>query len=347
MAAHDHHPDVQVLADVDSGRDQTSTAFERLLTVRPPFRISCAGCCATYLKTRFYDLRITDDAHVAYGVNPTVLCGVDGPRPPRGMCGLVWTDSDPDLVKSIRPVCNSISYQFYQANAAPLGSRLGANLVARIEAIAVKKVRRRHLEGCYFSYCAAALLEFERASRGVESLRGVVSVPSVRPAISGAPSDPPAPSTVSVKEELPNPPRAADTISQGGMAVDQNPLQVALPKIDPEAADHHCSIPSPLDSMTNLRHALADDYDDYDQEDPMDRLLRAEREERREEKRQEIREEKRERHRKRRRENGQETDPEAQSGDYSSSDSEFGSEVLLSDENDELVSDSVSEDSEN
>ena len=114
--------------------------------------------------------------------NANTSCYVDGPQGRRGVEGVVKTERDFNLgLIGPRTVNASHSYQLY-GEAAPSGLAVGAYMIARIEAISMSKLTGpAKVQGCYFSYADAALLELYRLKNNKPSLTGICCWPSQWP----------------------------------------------------------------------------------------------------------------------------------------------------------------------
>ena len=170
----DYHPELRL---VHTGVTEHTVRFEEWLqeqniTINVDIR-SAMACCHFLVEERGYELINHQMAPcVMYGGQPTTSCYVDGPQGRNGKYGVVKTPHSRHLgAPTIRPVCQSHSYQFY--GPAPAALALGQNLTARLEAIAVTQLTgQEELRDCYFSYADAALLEVYRAASHKDSLRG-------------------------------------------------------------------------------------------------------------------------------------------------------------------------------
>lgn len=175
MATHNHEKADQSLSgkiDANSGYSDFSKNFKQWSEVTPTFDITCAGCCWEYLHSR-RGYSTAKDARMVKFKTPVTSCYVDGVQSRNGKNGVVKTGTDINLGKiGPRPVDASHSYQLY-GKKAPSGLAVGAHMTARIEAIAVTKlISSDKVEGCYFNYADAALLELYREKEGKPSLEG-------------------------------------------------------------------------------------------------------------------------------------------------------------------------------
>lgn len=168
----------------DAGGHALSDEFRVHRLLVPNFDTDCAACCACYLiEHRGYGyVQFLNDARVTYGqALEETSCIICGPRGPRGVNCLVYTQPDITVGTPIaRPVLRSHSYQLYSTDGqgvALTSLAVGATLNARIEAIAVERIMTPlQLSGCTFSYKDAALLELERQARGAPSLVGTCRI---------------------------------------------------------------------------------------------------------------------------------------------------------------------------
>ena len=169
--------------EVESGVSQHSMAFQGKYQLNPPFDWNCAGCCYQYLtEVRNYQ-RVHDIRMVKFD-NAVTSCYVDGPQGPNGVHGVVKTGLNPNLgIAGPRPVDQSHSFQLY-GPVASSGLAVGANMTARIEAIAVTQITGCiKVLNCYFSYADATLLEFYRQQNNKPSLDGQCCWPLPQPAL--------------------------------------------------------------------------------------------------------------------------------------------------------------------
>jgi hypothetical protein len=180
---HNHDSSVATAGNL-SNATQGSLNFQQHYGLISQFDLNCGICCATFLLVgRQYQIA-TGQRIVAFGLTPDTKCGLDGPRGPNGVHGLVVTGHDKTLGQAVgaRPVQSSHSYQFYNNNPNGLLA-LGAQLIARIEAIAVTQINTsRKLSLSYFDCCDAALLELYRLQTGRASLQGYVCIPTTEDA---------------------------------------------------------------------------------------------------------------------------------------------------------------------
>ncbi len=191
MAEHNHQEAQQALPGnvelIDSGLSDQSREFRQLYEINPPFDIECAGCCWQFLvKERRYG-RADDARKVKFG-NANTSCYVDGCQGRAGVHGVVKTRQDINLGGcGPRPLQNYHSYQLYGPPQALSGLAVGVNLTARIEAISMPGLKAKgaeKIQGCYFSYADAALLELYRENgqpNPLPSLRGQCCWPTQEP----------------------------------------------------------------------------------------------------------------------------------------------------------------------
>ena len=185
----DHSEDVPVnLIGIHAGRTGRSAAFERRYQLLAFFNLKCVGCCWDYLVSerqyqpppkKYYDFN-----YVKFSHNPAhVSMYVDGPRLRNHRNGVIKTGHDDDLGKrGPRPVMQGHSYQIYvpRNQQEPKKLAFGQQATVRIEAIAVPELKGSYeLDGCYFNYCDAALLELYREDKEKRSLEGICC--SMRP----------------------------------------------------------------------------------------------------------------------------------------------------------------------
>ena len=165
------------LIGIDAGESEHSTAFQQLyhLTVR-----NCVGCCWDYLvNERQYQSIYDSFNHVKFSHNPqaTVAMYVDGLQRPNHKNGVIKTGHDINLGHpGPRTVKQGHSYQIYVPpnQQGPNTLALGKKATVRIEAIAVPELKGSYeLDGCYFNYCDAALLELYREEKQQRSLKGI------------------------------------------------------------------------------------------------------------------------------------------------------------------------------
>lgn len=176
MALHNHNIAQQQLGGnvtVDAGVSQHSQEFQQQYQLNPQFELTCTGCCFQYL-TQVRQYQWVGDAirRVKFG-NATTSCYVDGKQGHSGVHGVVKTGVDPNLGQlGPRTVSLSHSFQLY-GPVAPTGLAVGANMTARIEAIAVNQITGRiKVLNCYFSYADATLLELYLQEKNRPSLNG-------------------------------------------------------------------------------------------------------------------------------------------------------------------------------
>jgi hypothetical protein len=166
---HNHAPHMpELLNGLDSGQNTQSTAFQNTnhdfgphLALPNGGDLACVGCCWTYLVgTRGY-AQASGIIRVYFGI-PTVSCFVDGPQGPAGKHAVIQTGHDLNLgVVGNRPTQQSRSFQLY----SPVGGNMrtiaiGAPISAQIESISINQLSSViQLNGCYFKYCNAALIE--------------------------------------------------------------------------------------------------------------------------------------------------------------------------------------------
>ena len=178
MANQHHHHDwaqQQLGGDVEihAGMNDDSRDFQALYQLNPPFDLNCAGCCFQYLvQGRNYQL-IRYQARIVKHHNANTSCFVAGPQGNSGVHGVIKTLNDLNLGRlGPRTVQRSHSYQLYGPQA-PAGLAVGAQMVARIEAIAINQVTQPvKVQDCYFNYTDAALIELYREQEGEQSLAG-------------------------------------------------------------------------------------------------------------------------------------------------------------------------------
>ena len=165
------------LIGIDAGRIHSSNAFVQHYQLAAPFNIDCVGCCWDYLvNARQYQPYYDNFNYVKFSHNPAhVSMYVDGPELAIHSNGKIKTDYDHNLGHpGPRTVKQGHSYQIYVPpnQAGPDQLALGKQATVRIEAIAVPKLKGCHeLDGCYFNYCDAALLELYRAREKKTTIR--------------------------------------------------------------------------------------------------------------------------------------------------------------------------------
>ena len=167
-----NHPAAQRL---DSGGNADSENFKRQYNIQPNFDLECIGCCYKYLtEDRGYEHVIGNFNQVKYGnaANWTD-CFLTG-RTERGTHGQFKTRHDLNLGQlSKRTLQECLTYQFYTApNINPDVIAMGVPIKARLESIAVHKVKPDLVNGSKLNYHNAALLELYREKNCEESLHG-------------------------------------------------------------------------------------------------------------------------------------------------------------------------------
>ena len=156
---HQHGNAPDHLNGVHSGQTQDSETFQRQYNLQPAFDIECIACCWNYLVDQREYGRCIGLQMVMFGNNaPYTSCYV---KVSRRHNPLVKTGHDLNLgVPGKKLLQQNHTYQVYTRNGQqPTALALGANLTARIEAIAVSEISAGKLQGCSFNYCNAALLE--------------------------------------------------------------------------------------------------------------------------------------------------------------------------------------------
>ena len=162
-----NHPDTQRL--------DSSENFRRHYDIHPDFDLECIGCCYKYLtRDRGYENVIGNFNQVKYGnaANWTD-CFLTGPNE-RGTNGQFKTHHDLNLGKlSKRTLQDCLTYQFYTApdiNTDVIA--MGVPVKARLESIAIQKMKLDLVNGSKLNYHNAALLELYREKEGHQSLQG-------------------------------------------------------------------------------------------------------------------------------------------------------------------------------
>lgn len=167
-----NHPASQRL---DSGGNDDSENFRRQYDIQPDFDLECIGCCYKYLKEdRGYELVIGNFNQVKYGNAANWTDCFLTARNEHGTHGQFKTGHDINLGElSRRTIQNCLTYQLYTApDINPDVIAMGVPVQARLESIAIQKVKLNLINGSKLNYHNAALLELYRQKKDRQSLQG-------------------------------------------------------------------------------------------------------------------------------------------------------------------------------
>lgn len=169
-----HHINCNQIHDRQSGVTQDGRNVILKYNINVPFKLSCVGCCFEYLITRNYQgvtgaaydrvcfsfqNSLPDSFPVGYLVNAFVkLANVS-------TSGQIATGFDYNLGnRDVRTVKNFRTYQIYSSISNPRQHGLSVGFVAnaRMESVAIRKVRPNELVAIHFNYADAAIVELYR-----------------------------------------------------------------------------------------------------------------------------------------------------------------------------------------